>query len=181
MKTISLFIISIFMFTGESILFDFNSPKTSGTWYSVNDDVMGGVSTSKMILNDDGTATFSGEVSLENNGGFASTRALTGSSSEGNYKGVILRVKGDGKIYNVRFRTSRNFDGYAYQAKINTVEDSWKEYKIPFKDFTPTFRGYALRDKPPLESKDIAQIGLLIADKQPGAFEISVDWIKFYD
>jgi hypothetical protein len=54
------------------------------------------------------------------------------------------------------------------------------EFKLPFKDFIPTYRGYTLREKPALESKDISQIGIMIADKQSGSFETDIDWIKFY-
>lgn len=168
------------MVEGEIILFDFNSSETSGRWYTVNDDVMGGISKSNVRLNDDGTATFRGQVSLENNGGFASIRAVIENSFENDYKGVMLYVKGDGKIYSVRFRTNKSFDGYAYQAKIKTEQDKWMEFKLPFKDFIPTYRGYTLRDKPALESKDISQIGIMIADKQSGSFETDIDWIKFY-
>jgi hypothetical protein len=181
MNALFIIIFSLLVLKGDKVIFDFNSAETSGKWYTINDDVMGGISKSNMVLNDDGTATFSGEVSLENNGGFASVRVVIDDLSENKFKGVKLRAKGDGKIYSVRFRTNTNFDGYAYQAKIKTEKGQWKEFKIPFKDFTPTFRGYTLEDKPPLESKDISQMGMLIADKQSGKFEITIDWIKFYD
>ena len=96
------------------------------------------------------------------------------------YKGVKLKVRGDGKRYNIRFRTNRNFDGYAYQTKIQTKKDEWIEFDLLFSDFKPTWRGYTLKNKPELRSEDIAQIGILIADKQTGSFEIQMDWIKFY-
>ncbi len=166
---------------GETTLFDFNSPETSGQWNTVNDGVMGGLSQSVMTLNPDGTATFRGEVSLENNGGFASVRANLNSISQKEFKGVMVRIKGDGNIYNLRFRTNRNFDGYAYQAKIETEKDKWTEFKIPFDQFIPVYRGYTLKDKPKLVSSDMAQIGILIADKQVGSFELTLDWIKFYE
>ena len=181
MKALLLIFVTVLLVKGETMLFDFNSPETSGKWYIINDDVMGGISKSNIVINDDGTATFSGKVSLENNGGFASTRAIVDNMQESDYKGVMLRVKGDGNIYSIRFRTDRNFDGFAYQAKITPSKDEWQEIKIPFKDFVATFRGYLLNDKPALESANIAQIGILIADKQSGDFEIAVDWIKFYD
>ena len=166
---------------GDSVLIDFNSAETSGSWYTVNDDVMGGISKSNMTLNDGGTATFRGQLSLENNGGFASIRSRINAGNESDFKGVILRLKGDGNIYSIRFRTNQNFDGFAYQAKIETEKDQWIEFKVPFKDFTPTYRGYTLKDKPALESKDIVQIGILIADNQSGNFEIDMDWVKFYN
>lgn len=168
------------MANNDTLLFDFNSAETSGRWYVVNDNVMGGISTSSMELNNDGTVTFRGMVSLENNGGFASVRAPVTSQSKSRFKGVALRVRGDGSIYSVRFRTNRNFDGYAYQAKFQTEKDNWIEYKVPFSDFKPTFRGRTLDNKPKLESKNIEQIGLLIADYQFGQFSLDIDWIKLY-
>jgi monofunctional biosynthetic peptidoglycan transglycosylase len=163
-----------------SILFDFNSKETSGNWYIINDDVMGGISRSDIKLQDDAYVNFQGVVSPENNGGFASARAKIEIGSEKNYKGVIIRVRGDGKKYSLRFRTNTNFDGYAYQAKFQSEKDSWVEYKIPFSDFEPTYRGRTLSNKPNLESKNIEQIGVLIADYQFGPFSLDIDWIKLY-
>jgi monofunctional biosynthetic peptidoglycan transglycosylase len=179
-KILFLMIMGMFITNENSVLFDFNTEATSGAWSVVNDVVMGGLSQSNMILNNNGTATFRGSVSLENNGGFASVRADVNNIDGINYLGVKVFVKGDGKIYNLRFRTSNNFDGYAYQAKIETEKDIWKEFIIPFENFIPTYRGYTVSNKPALESKNITQIGILIADKQKGDFELLIDWIKLY-
>jgi NADH dehydrogenase [ubiquinone] 1 alpha subcomplex assembly factor 1 len=164
---------------GEAMIFDFDSPTTSSEWVTVDDDVMGGVSESKFEINQDNTATFSGTVSPDNNGGFASARASL-KNEFNDFEGVIIRVKGDGNIYSLRFRTDTNFDEISYQAKFKTESGEWKEYKIPLSDFYPTFRGNTLFNKPKLESKDIKQIGILIADKQFGKFELNIDWVKFY-
>lgn len=171
-------LLSLFMLSGEITLYDFSSEEKSGTWYTVNDGVMGGRSESKIIFNGDSTVTFKGSVSPENNGGFASVRSQI-SLGEG-YQGVALRVKGDGNMYSIRFRTNKNFDAYAYQTKIKTEKDTWMEFKLPFDEFVPTFRGNTLTNKPVLKSAEIAQIGILIADKQFGKFEVIADWIKFY-
>ncbi len=48
--------------------------KTENQWRIVNDGVMGGLSSSKATIKDD-KIIFSGNVSLENNGGFASLRS----------------------------------------------------------------------------------------------------------
>lgn len=163
----------------ETVIFDFNSLETSGEWSIVDDVVMGGVSKSKFVINQGSIATFSGTVSPENNGGFASVRAALNNEFK-DYEGAIIRVNGDGNIYSLRFRTDTNFDGISYQAKFKTESAEWKEYKITFGEFKPTFRGNTLPDKPKLESKNIKQIGILIADKQFGKFELNIDWIKFY-
>ena len=163
----------------ETVIFNFESPATSGEWVTVNDVVMGGVSESIFEINQDNTATFSGKVSADNNGGFASARTSL-INRYNDYEGVIIRVKGDGKIYSLRFRTDTNFDGISYQAKFKTVDGEWNEFKIPLSDFNPTFRGNTLSNKPELESKNIKQIGILISDKQFGKFKLNIDWIKFY-
>lgn len=175
---LSIMSVSIAQKSNDTMVFDFNSNETSGKWFIVNDDVMGGISRSEMKVHDDGFANFSGSVSPENNGGFASIRAMMETNSEKKFKGVIIRVKGDGKKYNLRFRTSTNFDGYAYQAKFQTKENNWIEYKLPFSSFEPTFRGRILSNKPKLESQNIVQMGLLIADYQFGEFTLDIDWIK---
>jgi hypothetical protein len=164
---------------GDTVIFKFNSPATSGEWVTIDDVVMGGVSSSKFFINPDGTATFSGTVSPDNNGGFASARASLENDFK-DFEGVIIFVKGDGNIYSLRFRTNENFNGISYQAKFKTEAGEWKEYKIPFSDFKPTFRGNTLSNKPKLESKDIKQIGILIADKQFGKFELNIEWVSFY-
>ena len=56
-------------------LFDFKAVTHSPTWEVVNDDVMGGVSTSQFEVLTNGGAVFSGTVRFENNGGFASVRS----------------------------------------------------------------------------------------------------------
>jgi hypothetical protein len=183
MKTLINIFISILTFVSvvytqkseHATLFDFNSKETFGKWFIVNDDVMCGKSRSEIIVDKEGFANFSGVVSPDNNGGFASIRDKIESNSEEKYKGVIIRVKGDGKKYNLRFRTTAVFDGYAYQAKFQTKEESGIEYKLPFSSFEPTYRGRTLANKPRLESKNIVQIGLLIADYQFGKFSIDID------
>jgi len=174
---IFLTVLSLIM-NGEAMIFNFDSPATSGEWVTINDVVMGGVSSSKFFINLDGTATFSGTVSPDNNGGFASARASLKNDFK-DYEGAVIRVKGDGNIYSLRFRTNENFDGISYQAKFRTEAGEWKEYKIPFSEFKPTFRGNILSNKPKLISKDIKQIGILIADKQFGKFVLNIDWISF--
>lgn len=163
----------------DTTLFDFSSSKTAGVWYKVNDVVMGGISQSALRLNDNGSATFSGNLSAENNGGFASVRAAVEEISEG-FAGVIIKAKGDGKVYNLRFRTSENFDGPAYQAKFKPDINEWQEFRIPFTGFSPTFRGRYVPNQAELVSENIRQIGILISDKQFGAFTLDIKWIKFY-
>ena len=49
------------------IIFDFNQKADLKNWYIVDDDVMGGKSSSTIQLNAEGHGVFEGEISLENN------------------------------------------------------------------------------------------------------------------
>ncbi len=57
----------------DVVLVDLSNPGEVATWTTVNDPVMGGRSTSAVTFGNGGLV-FSGTLSLENNGGFASAR-----------------------------------------------------------------------------------------------------------
>ena len=163
----------------EKVIFNFQDTTLSASWNIINDGVMGGVSSSAFRVSvDAGGAVFSGNLSLENNGGFASVRTFSRNFQLEGFRGVALRVKGDGNTYSFRLWTNDNFDGISYQAKFKTVKGKWMEVVLPFSDFVPTFRGRVLRDVPQLQPQKIQQIGILIADKQSGRFELLIEWIK---
>jgi hypothetical protein len=73
-----------------------------GPWQTVNDGVMGGISSSRMA-EADGVLSFEGELSLENNGGFASVRRLVDTDLS-QVTGVRLEVRGDQRTYQFRLR-----------------------------------------------------------------------------
>ena len=145
-------------------------------WKIVNDNVMGGVSKSSMYFREDETAIFYGDVSLQNNGGFASIRAYYGSSLEG-VKTISIRVKGDGQKYNFRVRTAEA-SWASYTVSFQTIPDKWIEFDFRLRDFYPTYRGYRLNQMPSLSDLTIRSIGFMISDKQEGKFNLSLDWVK---
>lgn len=149
-------------------------------WAIVNDDVMGGRSTSRMEVTPQGTGLFTGVVSLENNGGFASTRANLGTLDLSDFQGVRIRVKGDGRRYQFRLRTDDASEWVAYRAFFETRPEEWLEIELPFQDFEPSFRGRRPRGVGPLDPARIRQLGFLIADKKEGPFRLEVAWVKAY-
>ncbi len=166
--------------SGEIILFDFGTLENMADWLIVNDGVMGGLSRSRFILSDSNTAIFSGNVTLENNGGFASTRTRAMQFQLDGFKGVLIRVKGDGKKYQFRIRTNNRFDGVSYRYHFETNTNQWQTISIPFNKCVPVFRGRVLRDVGPISPKDIQELGILISDEQTGEFQLEIQWIKSY-
>ncbi len=158
-------------------LVDFG-PGEKTTWYTVNDGVMGGLSSSALTATDQGTGIFTGVLRLENNGGFASVRAVVGPRNLSAWDGVELRVRGDGRRYQLRLRTSDRFDGVAYRRSFQTVADRWVTLYLPFSEFQPTFRGRVLADQPPLDTRRIVQLAFMLSDKQPGPFRLEIDHVR---
>jgi len=157
------------------ILFEFVDASEAERWLVVNDDVMGGVSKGGASPTDDSCLLFSGSVSLENNGGFASIRSQPKDFGLSGYQGIRIRVKGDGRIYQFRVRIDRNLDGIAFKHEFETIDGTWIEQDLPFASFVPTYRGRTLQDVKPLEAADIRQLGFLLADKKAGPFNLTVD------
>ena len=168
------------METAERILIDFKNADERENWQIINDGVMGGISQSEIVFNDTGTATFQGRISLENNGGFASTRSKSHSYRLDGFIGLHVRIRGDGKKYQLRVRTDKRFDGISYRYRFTTQPETWLSIRVPFSEFVPTFRGRILSNVSPISPDQIQQVGFLISDKQAGNFRIEIDWIKAY-
>lgn len=162
------------------VLFDFVDVSETERWLIVNDNVMGGVSKGEASPTEDSCLLFSGSISLENNGGFASIRSQPTDFGLGDYHGIRIRVMGDGRTYQFRLRTDRNLDGVAFRQEFETIDNAWVEAELPFASFLPTFRGRILTDVEPLDPSDIRQLGFLIADKEAGPFKLIVDGIVAY-
>jgi monofunctional biosynthetic peptidoglycan transglycosylase len=164
----------------EIVLLDFRNQEEIPEWLIINDGVMGGMSTSDIAYNPEGYLVFTGNVSLQNNGGFASFRSQSKTFDLADYDGIKIRIRGDGKKYSLRLRTSSSFDGIAYAADFQSLKGDWQEIRIPFSDFTARFRGRIIMNAEALDQANIRQLGFLISDKQQGPFVMDIDWIKAY-
>lgn len=177
----------------EKLIFDFKNPSDDlkETWGAVDDVVMGGVSESSIQLVEN-TALFSGNVSTANSGGFASIRTknfeiplnLTG------YKGIELRIKGDGKRYKFFIRTDPKWDGVAYSHSFDTEPHNWITVRIPFDTLVPVFRAKTMDFADSLDPSKISSFQLMLSKFEynsalnpkfePGSFSLQVESIKAY-
>ena len=145
-------------------------------WYIVNDDVMGGISKSYLSINEEKNLIFNGYLSLENNGGFASSRLSFNKETLSGIKFFKMRIKGDGNIYKLRIR--QNNRRASYSCDFKSLKDKWIEIDISLEDFKPSWRGYYYSDYPDLEIEEINSMGIQISDKQEGEFELEIKYIK---
>ncbi len=155
-------------------IFNFEAGASLSDWTVVNDGVMGGLSRSTLEISDSGHGVFSGKVSLENNGGFASIRLDCGRMSLENASALVIKVKGDEKRYQFRIR-ARKSDYYSYVQYFQTG-GQWEEITLPLRDFYPTFRGRKL-NLPNFASEALEEVGILIGNKRAESFELQIDVI----
>ena len=124
-----------------SMITEFTNAQEADLWRSVDDDVMGGVSDGAFTMTPAETGVFSGELSLENNGGFASVRRNVENVDFEEARAITLRIKGDGRPYQFRLQTKTANDSISYRAEFETNADEWMEVSLPIADFEPVFRG----------------------------------------
>jgi len=165
---------SLFVF---NLLFATTEANANARWYVVNDSVMGGISNSQVLYEND-NLVFTGNVSLANNGGFASIRTLLDVQSQDITK-IMLRIKGDGQTYQLRLRTNEYMDGAAYTRSFSTTKSEWLNIEFLPEDFQLTYRGRLLEQQPTISFKEIKQLGFMIAGKQAGEFRFEVEKIEF--
>lgn len=153
--------------------------KTENRWRIVNDGVMGGLSSSQAIVEND-KIIFSGKVSLENNGGFASLRSPVKDYNFEKFSGFEVKIKGDGKRYSISMKETSYFTGYFYTKSFETKRDEWIVIQIPFNQFKLYYFGEEVNANKKVPLNNIKEMSLLIGDKQDGDFVAEIDYIKLY-
>lgn len=162
----------------SEILYQSNSKENIQTWRTVNDGVMGGISSSKMTTDQDKMTIFSGEVSLANNGGFCATKLDIQCQNLPQTATILFRIKGDGKQYQFRVKEYRA-DKHAFTYAFRTSKD-WEVIKIPISELTPFYRGRQL-DLPNYTGGNLEEITFLIGNKVAETFKLHIDkiWLEF--
>ena len=159
----------------EIIIFDAEKNNKIDKWHSTNDDVMGGLSNSKMKLDKNGNGVFTGTVSTENNGGFAMVRMPLDINLLDDSKKIVLEITGDGKPYQLRIKSDRSQKHWY----IHTFQTSTKfeTFEIPLKDLYPSYRGRKLiLDN--FSSNTIKEIAFLIGNKKNEEYKLTIKKIS---
>ena len=162
----------------DRVLFEFATPAASRDWQTVNDGVMGGVSDGRFKINEGKTLEFSGALSLENNGGFASVRSRPKKLGLETGDVLIARLRGDGRDYTLNLYVPRPLTAFSYRASFTTTAGEWIEVRFPLDKFVATSFGRIVPNAEPLNPSEITSVGLLLSDKKAGPFKLVLQWIK---
>lgn len=180
-KHMKLFCVTLLFFSITAIsiepmnIYKLSDSENLEGWYILDDGVMGGKSQGLFSMDADGYGVFSGEVSLENNGGFSSVRYMTGKRKVDGYKECVFRVKGDGKKYQLRLKSHRE-EAFSYIQHFETSGE-WQTITIDLASFYPTFRGRVL-DMPNYPSEVLSELSFLISNKKAESFSLKLDWME---
>ena len=157
---------------------DFLDAAAARKWLSVNDNVMGGVSEGGFRITDDKTLEFSGNISLDHQGGFASIRTQSADLGLDGFDTIAVRIKGDGRTYYLDLRAARTFAAASYRAPLKTQRDAWQEARIPVRDFEYSVFGKPIAGAEALTAARVQSVGFTLADKQAGPFRLEIAWIR---
>jgi uncharacterized surface protein with fasciclin (FAS1) repeats len=161
----------------EKLVASFQNDDALKSWTSVNDSVMGGVSKGGFKRSGQGTLIFSGDLSLENNGGFSSIRMKKSELGLAGTSELIVKAKGDGRTYWVDVRFADQMSASSYRAFLPTTVGEWKETRLPYSDFKLQAFGKELPLKP-INPASIASVGFTMADKKEGPFSLEIEYVK---
>ncbi|WP_231494736.1 CIA30 family protein [Polaribacter sp. Hel_I_88] len=170
------YIILIFLFMNNSTytIFEFSKQSNIASWRVVDDGVMGGLSSGNFEINEKGNGLYTGEISLDNNGGFSSLRYRFDKINVEKFSKVILKIKGDGKKYQFRVKdNSQNY--YSYVQTFETTKE-WELVEINLSEMYPAFRGRKL-DMNNFSSNEIEEITLLFGNKKEETFQLEISKI----
>ena len=159
------------------IMIDFTQPDEYQQWQATNDNVMGGISQGQITF-DGQSSRFYGELSLANNGGFSSiSRPIA--PLPVSVEQVAIEFVGDGRAYQLRLATWKNGTRITYKHEFSTTLGLRQRKILDLHNFQAVFRGQLITGAPALAANDIRQVGLLIADKMAGPFELNLVQVQF--
>jgi hypothetical protein len=147
-------------------------------WKITNDGVMGGLSTGHIQIESQ-VPIFYGRISIENFGGFTSVFKKISKLPEA-IENVVIRIKGDGNRYQLRFRSEVMGYDLAYKVEFLTQVNQLETHMFALADLTASVRGRVIANAPLLKANTISQVGFLMTAKQPLDFSLAVHAIEFY-
>jgi len=149
-------------------------PPPPGGWTYLSDQVMGGVSEGRAIV-EGGHLRLTGDVSTLNRGGFIQVRTEVPTSFPKDAQGLVIRVRGNGEGYFVHLRTRGTVLPWQYYQAPFETSGSWQDLRVPFTAFAPS--GRMLRSPPRPET--VTSVGFVAYGRDHRA-DLSAIWLGIY-
>ena len=166
---------------GQSSIIDFgNSAEKNQEWVLLSDNIMGGVTKSKIEYTNN-SVLLSGNISLDNYGGFSSIKTKYKSVDLSDYNGIKIKFKSTNQKFAFTLEDNQNWTKPNFKREFSPKkDDTWEELIIYFKDFQEVIIGEPTGNKMKSESlKNIVRMGIMTYEKKEGPFSLEVDYIEF--
>ncbi|MEM6378490.1 MAG: CIA30 family protein [Bacteroidota bacterium] len=158
---------------------DFGETGNAQDWMIVNDGVMGGLSRGEGFFTDS-SLVFQGEVSLDNNGGFASLRSAYQDFDLSTYDKVVIRCKSKGVQFAFTMNIYRQFYLPSFKKRISASSEDWQIIELPLKEFYAYRLGRQLDYKLDQENlEQIIRLGFITDEKKYAPFKFEIDYLEF--
>ena len=148
-------------------------------WCFVTDKVMGGISEGSLeFIKEDNTYFYrmTGELSLENNGGFIQFRTkLENHPTDKSFNGIRIRVRGNNNEYSIHIRTKYLLLPWQYYESSFKATNQWTTIELPFSSFNKS----NFYQPSVVSSRDIKTIGIVAIGREFNA-EIDLASIELY-
>lgn len=161
----------------DRILYDFTAEGDEVEWSTLNDVIMGGSSTSR-FERVEGAMRFSGSLSQQNRGGFASIKDGKGLRDLGHTDGFQIKVRGDGREYSLMVWTDDAPDRVYYGVAFSPPDGEWQVIDLRWSEFKSYYRGFWVAQGE-INPSRIVSIGLMISDGASGPFMLDMAWIRW--
>lgn len=155
---------------------DFGHHKAGQDWRVINDGVMGGLSEGRLHFSENGLR-FAGNISLANNGGFASVRSPFQQLDLSNFKSLQLRYRASGMSFALCLENDRRFYRPNYKYVLPPTEE-WREIQIDLLDLKEYVLGSTTGSTIDASTlSEIIRIGFISNSKKEGPFTLEVDYL----
>lgn len=142
------------------------SATNGADWRAITDTVMGGESTGQLltaVIERRNCLRLTGDVSLQNNGGFVQASldlSVSGLLDAGGYSGIEIEVYGNGEMYNLHLRTDdTRIVWQSYRASFQ-AQPNWQTISLPFESFQPH------RTDLPLDKHKLRRLGVVAIGRE---------------
>ena len=157
-------------------VFSFPSAQAVNEWFVVNDTVMGGVSSGRLEW-ESGALVFTGDLSLDNNGGFASVRSPfldpAVAVAWADRDGLTIEIGGDGRTWTMEVRTDLGDGGWVSPVPTSPREASTVD--VPWTSFQPVTRFLDPRPATvPLDPARIVSVAFYLVDGIEAPFRLEL-------
>jgi hypothetical protein len=156
-----------------------SSNDTAEGWQLISDQSVGGKSECSIEFAppaessgaSSGSGVFAGVLNSDASGnsklaksGFCAARYRLPPRDEdlGQYEGLAMRVKSDGRTYTVNVQCDTWFADDLYQGFIVTPKDEWVTVELPFKQFLLTSAGYVRTEQRVFKPETLSTIALCL-------------------